>query len=65
MANPPSTSQSAPAKIQRAINQIERSEILIRQLPASYYKNKKEIIIEITKELERLRNKIEVELANN
>ena len=56
-------SNSYTNKIERAINQVERAEVLLRQLPLKIYKDKRDTINELTDELNKLARKIERELA--
>lgn len=62
--NSASSSSSARAKVQRAINQLENVEVLLRSLPKRVLKKKRSKIDHLIQEVEEITEKTKTELAD-
>ena len=60
-----STSASERALIQRALNQLENVEALLRRLPKRTWKKKKQKILRIIADVENITETTKTELADN
>lgn len=63
--NETSTSKSASAKIQRALNQLENVEALLHSLPKYLWKKKRAKLNHLIQEIEEITEKTRTELADD
>ena len=57
-----STSNSGKAKINRAIRQLQNTQVLINSLPKKYYLEKRQTVREIERDIDEILRKIRTNL---
>jgi hypothetical protein len=62
---PPQTSQSANAKLRRAINQLENVRVLLSSMPKKVWKKKRHALTGLIEEVDAITEKTRTELANH
>ena len=58
-----STSNSGKAKIDRALRQLQNTQVLINSLPKKYYLEKRKTIREIEEDIDKILHKINSKLT--